>query len=63
MKIAIDQSLCQATGMCTGIAPDLFALDEDGTLHLLDPDPGQQARPAAGQAVRNCPTGAITLTD
>ena len=63
MKITIDRSVCQATGMCTGIAPDLFELDEDGTLHLLDPEPGQETRPAVEQAVRNCPTGAITFTD
>ncbi|MGD0701300.1 MAG: ferredoxin [Trebonia sp.] len=62
MKITVDQSLCEATGMCTGLAPDLFELDEEGTIHLLDSEPGEELRSAVEQAVRNCPMAAITCT-
>jgi ferredoxin len=49
--------------MCTGLAPDLFELDEDGLVVLLDAEPGDELRAAAKQAVRNCPVAAIAVQD
>lgn len=61
MKITVNQSLCEATGMCTGLAPDLFELDDEGTIHLLDSEPGEELRSSVEQAVRNCPVAAIAI--
>jgi len=63
MKITVDRNLCESTGMCTGLAPDLFELDEDGLVVLLNAEPGNDARSAAQQAVRNCPVAAIAIQD
>ena len=63
MKITVDQDACQSSGMCTGLAPALFELDEDGLVVLLDANPGEDLRDAAEQAARNCPVAAITVHD
>jgi len=61
MRITVDRNLCESTGMCTGLAPDLFELDEDGLIVLLNAEPGDELRSAAEQAVRNCPVAAIAV--
>jgi ferredoxin len=61
MKISVDRNLCESTGMCTGLAPELFELDEDGVVRLLEAEPGEDLRRAVEQAVRNCPVAAITI--
>lgn len=61
MKVSMDQDLCVATGMCTGLAPEVFELDEEGNLSLLDITPGEHLRAEVEEAVRNCPVAAIRI--
>jgi ferredoxin len=46
-----------------GVAPDVFLLNDDDTLSILQPDvePGNQA--AVLEAVRQCPRQAISVED
>jgi ferredoxin len=62
MKIAIDQSLCESHGQCEYVAPDLFRLDDDGTVAVTQ-DPTGSLRPQAELAASVCPALAITVTD
>ncbi|WP_030024006.1 ferredoxin [Streptomyces monomycini] len=59
-KVAIDGSQCMASGMCAGIAPDVFVLD------------GTHARPLKEEIAENedaldaadsCPAMAILIRD
>jgi ferredoxin len=63
MKIAVDWGLCESNGICMGIAPEVFDLDDEDYLHVLSdevtPDNEQQIR----EAVRQCPRQAISITD
>lgn len=63
MKLSVDRALCQATGMCTGLAPDVLELDETGSLVLLDEHPGTEIEEDVRDAVRSCPVQALTLED
>lgn len=61
MKIVVDFDLCQSHGLCTQAAPELFEIRDDGFLYVLDETPPESLRDKLDQAVRECPTGAISV--
>jgi ferredoxin len=61
MKIVIDWDLCQGHGNCTGEAPEVFRLDEQGNLELLMEDAPLSLAKELDLAVRYCPTSAIRV--
>lgn len=63
MRITVDQDTCAATGGCVHLAPGVFAIGEDGLLHVLRESPDDSMRGAVLRAAELCPTGAITVED
>jgi ferredoxin len=63
MRIVVDYDKCTGLGMCEAEAPDLFAVQDDGSLNLLIEEPGEGCRAAAEAACEACPTEALTLVD
>lgn len=63
MKVLIDWDLCQGHANCTGDAPEVFHVDDDGKLHVLVEEPGEELRSKVELAVRYCPAGAISIRD
>ena len=63
MRISIDLDLCQGHGVCANEAPELFEIDADGRATLLLEDPLEELRSKAANALRYCPTGAISIAD
>ena len=61
MRIEIDVQRCASTGMCTGFAPAVFRLDEDGKASLLIEEPPEELRHEVKSAERGCPVGAIRV--
>jgi len=49
--------------MCEAEAPDLFEVQDDGTLKVLNDCPGAADREAAESAVMACPTEALSLVE
>jgi ferredoxin len=49
--------------VCTFSAPKVFAADEDGYGHVIDPDVAPQLRESVRVAALNCPEGAITIEE
>jgi ferredoxin len=61
MKIVVDWDKCESHGQCEFAAPEIFSINDDGDLDVLQEIPAG-VRPAAGRgAARRCPTRAITL--
>lgn len=60
-EIHIDRQLCQGHAMCMGDAPDLFHVDEKGTLHVLNETPSIQLIKKAELAAGHCPNQAIKI--
>ena len=59
MELRVDRERCIGAGMCALTAPDAFDQDtEDGRVVVLD-----KTSDAVREAVRVCPSGAITITD
>ena len=61
MKIIVDYDKCCSNGVCVGIAPEVFALSDDDDLVVLQEHPQEALRENVEQAVRACPTEAISI--
>ncbi|MEM8610069.1 MAG: ferredoxin [Myxococcota bacterium] len=62
MEIKVDFDLCQGHAVCMGEAPEVFQVDDNGFLNILQDQPPEELRAKVEQAVKYCPTGAITVT-
>jgi ferredoxin len=63
MKVIVDEEECIGAAMCTGLAPTVFDLSEDGLVALLDENPPEKLRARVKQAVTSCPVSAIRIQD
>lgn len=63
MKVRIDAALCQSHGDCVAVAPAVFDMDDDGTVVILVPEPGEDLHARVRDAAQSCPTRAITLEE
>ncbi len=62
MKIHVDRELCQCNQMCVRVAPDAFAIDDDGVaISILAVEPDEALRSAIREAVELCPFEAISI--
>jgi ferredoxin len=62
-RITADRDRCIGAGLCASSEPGIFGQDDDGLVVLLAdrPEPGQGA--LVQQAIRRCPTQALSLDD
>ena len=63
MKVVVDLNLCELHGLCVETAPDVFKIDDDGNLRVLNASPPDNLRAKVDKAVRECPTAAISVED
>lgn len=63
MKVVVDYEKCDSNAICVGILPQVFEVRDDNYLYILDEAPPEELRARLEEAVRNCPTGAISLAD
>jgi ferredoxin len=61
VRIVVDFDVCASNGTCAQVAPDVFQVGDDGFLHILQEEPGEDRRAAVEEAADLCPTGAITI--
>ena len=61
MKVVVDVSVCNLHGLCLEVAPEVFKIGDDGVLHVLIETPPESLRAKVDRAVRECPTGAISI--
>ena len=63
MRVVVDMNLCEANGLCMGIAPEIFELDDDDELTVLQEHPDESQRTLVEEAVRQCPKQAISIEE
>lgn len=63
MKVSVDPDLCEANGVCVGLAPDVFSLDDDELLHIEQPDATTTNLERVSKAVQLCPKQALRLDE
>lgn len=62
-KVVVDFDLCEANAVCMGIIPEVFDLDDNDYLHVLDDEVTPEREPLIREAVRQCPRQAISIAE
>jgi ferredoxin len=63
MRVAVDRDLCEANGVCAGLAPEVFDLDDEDYLHILAAEVPAPLSGAVRSAVVSCPKQALRLEE
>jgi len=63
MRVVVDRAKCNGVGMCEAEAPDLFEVQDDGSLVQLVERLGPGRGEAAEAAVAGCPNQALTIVE
>jgi ferredoxin len=59
----VDWNLCESNALCVLAAPEVFELQDDDTLLILQETPDESLRGKVEDAIRSCPKRAISLQD
>lgn len=62
-KIEVDWGLCESNGVCMGVDPEIFDLDDDDELHVLQDEVTPENEEHVREAVRQCPRQAISIAE
>ena len=63
MKVEVDLDKCTGHGICESIAEDVFEVQDDGSVLILDADRPESDRDRMRQTVTQCPAAALRLVD
>lgn len=63
VRVRADLTKCEGYANCIIAAPDVFSIDDDNVVKVLDANPPEGERPFVEEAVRNCPTQALSVED
>ena len=61
MRVVVDYDLCESNAICMAVAPEVFEVDDDDNLNLLQEEPPEELRPKVEEAVRRCPKQALSI--
>lgn len=64
MKIVVDRDKCVSLGICEGLAPEVFVLNDDGELEVDETTAVPEAElERVRSAVSGCPVNALRLVE
>ena len=63
IMIEVDWGLCESNGVCMGVIPEVFRLEDDDTLTVLQEDVTPENEAQVREAVRQCPRQAISISE
>ena len=63
MRVIVDRDLCESNGVCEGLVPDVFRINDDDELDILQEHPDESLRSKVLDAVRSCPKQALKLEE
>lgn len=61
MRVKCDFDLCESNAVCVGMAPDVFDLDDNDYLVILDEDLPEERSEEMRQVVASCPRSALSI--
>ena len=62
VQFEIDRDKCIASGACALAAPEVFGVDDEGMIVILDSAPGEELRAKVEEAAAACPACVISVT-
>lgn len=61
MHVDINLPACEGHGLCAQVAPDVYELDDEGYVRLLQDPVPETAAAAAAAGARVCPVTALSV--
>ena len=61
MKVIVDYDLCEANAICMQQAPEIFEVDDEDNLNVLQEEVPEPLREKLENAVRLCPRQALRI--
>ena len=61
MRVVVNFDLCESNALCVDACPEVFEMNDDDSLNVIDEHPPEELRHKVEQAVRACPKQAITI--
>ena len=61
MRIDVNLDACEGHGLCAQVAPQVYALDEEGYVHLTVDEIVPDLEAAAAAGARVCPVAALRV--
>lgn len=62
-RLKADFAACQGYANCVMSAPEVYDIDDDGTVVLLKTEISEEERPKVQEAVNSCPVSALSIED
>lgn len=59
MRVEVDRDFCQGNGICAGLSPEVFEVDNDGLARVKADVVPEALRAAVADAVAGCPNAAL----
>ncbi len=63
MRVVVDLMKCESNGMCMALAPEVFLVNDDDELVVLQETPDEHLRSKVVEAVKQCPKQALSLLE
>lgn len=63
MKVVIDRNRCESNAYCERYAPEVFKVNDDDELEVLQENPPEDLRGKVEEAVERCPKAAISIEE
>jgi ferredoxin len=63
MKVTVDYDLCESNGVCAGLAPEVFEVDDDDNMFILKEEIPAGLAEGVRHAVSSCPKQALRLAE
>jgi ferredoxin len=63
VRVDVDKLVCEANGVCERLAPEVFELNDEDELEILQPTPPAELHDQVRAAVDRCPKLALSITE
>ena len=63
MRIVVNFDRCESNALCMDACPEVFEVRDDDFLYVLEERPAEELRAKVEQAVRACPTQALSIEE
>jgi ferredoxin len=62
-RVVADFDACESNGICVGLAPDVFELDDDDFLQISNGEVTDENEQRIQRAVDSCPKFALSIVE
>jgi ferredoxin len=63
MRVIVDETLCEASGFCESLAPDVFEIGDSDVVHVAEGEVPEHLEVDVRAAVDQCPKAALRIAD